>query len=498
MENVASASASDSASASASSSLSKTNAPTSKHSNNPRDTPSRNTRFEPIQLIGQGGFGCVYYRGFDARGDILPSQYVTKIAILEKSQETEIGKIVHEMPGYEAFFNVVISTEPIDLSVLSSDAQSKCNVIKRYIEKHPDSKPEFQVLKQLYVPHVTLLDFVKHRGIFMNDAQVQHVGRDALRDISEVSYSVPKFMNTLINCYETLLMAVARMQAEVEVVHYDLKVQNVVLHVYTKNPIILDFGLSFSMRDVRAVLEDKSLSDMEIILKLKTFFYGFHPDYAPWAIETHIISYIVSSAHTAAANLSALPSVSSSSLTSTADATADASADATADATSAATASDATSAATASDASAAIADTSTSSSGGRRRKSHSRGGNSNNNGNEVPMVTTEALSDLITEFIANHEYLREQPESFKRAFFERSMRIYSKSAVNRPAIQVVRDFIYDDAWKSWEIYSVATLCLDMIQEMYKAYRASETDPYKKQIDSFCNALHIAGNYIDSP
>ncbi len=471
MENVASASASDSASASASSSLSKTNAPTSKHSNNPRDTPSRNTRFEPIQLIGQGGFGCVYYRGFDARGDILPSQYVTKIAILEKSQETEIGKIVHEMPGYEAFFNVVISTEPIDLSVLSSDAQSKCNVIKRYIEKHPDSKPEFQVLKQLYVPHVTLLDFVKHRGIFMNDAQVQHVGRDALRDISEVSYSVPKFMNTLINCYETLLMAVARMQAEVEVVHYDLKVQNVVLHVYTKNPIILDFGLSFSMRDVRAVLEDKSLSDMEIILKLKTFFYGFHPDYAPWAIETHIISYIVSSAHTAAANLSALPSVSSS--TSTADAAA-------------------------SDVSAATADTSVSSSGGRRRKSHSRGGNSNNNGNEVPMVTTEALSDLITEFIANHEYLREQPESFKRAFFERSMRIYSKSAVNRPAIQVVRDFIYDDAWKSWEIYSVATLCLDMIQEMYKAYRTSETDPYKKQIDSFCNALHIAGNYIDSP
>jgi hypothetical protein len=476
------------ASASASSSLSKTNASNSKSSNNSRDTPSRNTRFEPIQLIGQGGFGCVYYRGFDARGDILPSQYVTKIAILEKSQETEIGKIIHEMPGYEAFFNVVISTEPIDLSVLSSDTQSKCNVIKRYIEKHPDSKPEFQVLKQLYVPHVTLLDFVKNRGIFMNDAQVQHVGRSALRDISEVSYSVPKFMNILINCYETLLMAVARMQAEVEVVHYDLKVQNVVLHVYTKNPIILDFGLSFSMRDVRAVLEDKSLSDMEIILKLKTFFYGFHPDYAPWAIETHIISYIVSSAHTAAANLSALPSISSSSTSSTADASA-ATADASAADTSTATADTADTA----DASAAV-----SSSGGRRRKSHSRGGNSNHNGNEVPMVTTEALSDLITEFIANHEYLREQPESFKRAFFERSMRIYSKSAVNRPAIQVVRDFIYDDAWKSWEIYSVATLCLDMIQEMYKAYRTSETDPYKKQIDSFCNALHIAGNYIDSP
>jgi len=391
----------------------------------------------------------VYYRGFDARGDILPSQYVTKIAILEKSQETEIGKIVHEMPGYEAFFNVVISTEPIDLSVLSSDTQSKCNVIKRYIEKHPDSKPEFQVLKQLYVPHVTLLDFVKNRGIFMNDAQLQHIGRGGLNDISEVAYSVPKFMNTLINCYETLLMAVARMQAEVEVVHYDLKVQNVVLHVYTKNPIILDFGLSFSMRDVRAVLEDKSLSDMDIILKLKTFFYGFHPDYAPWSIETHIISYIVSSAHSAAANISALPSASESSSSTSASETA--------------------------------SSTSTTAGG---------------SGSEVPMVTTEALTDLITEFISNHEYLREQPEPFRRAFLERSMKIYSKRAVNRPALQVVREFIYDDAWKKWEIYSVATLCLDMIQEMQKAYRSSETDPYQKQIDAFSTALLIAGNYID--
>jgi len=296
---------------------------------------------------------------------------------------------------------------------------------------------------------VTLLDFVKNRGIFMNDAQLQHIGRGGLNDISEVAYSVPKFMNTLINCYETLLMAVARMQAEVEVVHYDLKVQNVVLHVYTKNPIILDFGLSFSMRDVRAVLEDKSLSDMDIILKLKTFFYGFHPDYAPWSIETHIISYIVSSAHSAAANISALPSASESSSSTSASETA--------------------------------SSTSTTAGG---------------SGSEVPMVTTEALTDLITEFISNHEYLREQPEPFRRAFLERSMKIYSKRAVNRPALQVVREFIYDDAWKKWEIYSVATLCLDMIQEMQKAYRSSETDPYQKQIDAFSTALLIAGNYID--
>ena len=70
-----------------------------------------------------------------------------------------------------------------------------------------------------------------------------------------------------------------------------------VLNVYTKNPIILDFGLSFSIRDVRAVLDDSAVSDFEKVLRLKTFFYGYHPDYAPWAIETHIISFLVSEVH---------------------------------------------------------------------------------------------------------------------------------------------------------------------------------------------------------
>jgi len=404
----------------------------------PGTGPSATGPNSSIQLIGQGGFGCVYYRGFDSAGKIMSPIYVTKLAILETTQEAEMGKLISRMPGYDAFFNTVIETQPIDLAVLAPETKDQCKVIKRFAEKNPGVEPEFQILKQLYVPHVTLLDFVKRRGIFMDAAQTYHIHASdrasrVNRGINAVTYSVPRFVNTMINCYEHVLMAIARMQAEAEVVHYDIKIQNVVLNVYTKNPIILDFGLSFSIRDVRAVLDDSAVSDFEKVLRLKTFFYGYHPDYAPWAIETHIISFLVSEAHEIARN--------------------------------------------------------TDGSGGDGSTPASL---------TVPVLTSENLTDMLTAFVDGSEYLRDQPEPVKRAFFNRAIRTYTQSAVGKPGLQVIRNYIFGEdgnAWRKWEIYSAATLILDMMEEMNKAYKPFEIEPYKKEIDAFCTSLKIDGNYI---
>ena len=184
------------------------------------------------------------------------------------------------------------------------------------------------------------------------------------------------------------------MQAEAEVVHYDIKIQNVVLNVYTKTPIILDFGLSFSIRDVRAVLEDSGVSDFEKVLRLKPFFYGYHPDYAPWAIETHIISFLVNEAHETA------------------------------------------------------------------RNTDGSGDGSTPASLTVPVLTVENLTDMLTMFVDGSEYLREQPEPVKRAFFNRAIRTYSQSAVGKPGLQVIRNYIFGEdgnAWRKWEVYSAATL-----------------------------------------
>ena len=116
----------------------------------------------------------------------------------------------------------------------------------------------------------------------------------------------------------------------------------------------------------------------------------------------------------------------------------------------------------------------------------------------VPTLTVENLTDMLTAFVEGSEYLREQPEPVKRAYFNRAIRTYSQSAVGKPGLQVIRNYIFGEdgnAWRKWEIYSAATLILDMMEEMNKAYKPFEIEPYKKEIDAFCTSLKIDGNYI---
>ena len=408
----------------------------------PTTTPTTTTPTTPFQLIGQGGFGCVYYRGFDPHGDVLSPLYVSKLVLNrgENKDESErvLGKQVSSrMPGYEAFFNVVVDSQPIDLAVLSPDALDKCDVVKRHTTTTSNTRSEFKVLKQVYVPSVTLLDFVARRGIYMDASQLHNLDPAHAKKIGAVRYSVPQLMNVVISSYEYLLVGVARMQSELELVHYDLKVQNVVLNAYTKKPIIIDFGLAFSIRDVRAVLDKgttgNGVSDLDTVLSLKPFFYGFHPDYSPWALETHMISYIVQTTAKAASEADAATNTASAANTPT-----------------------------------------------------------------VATIDEAALVDMVEKYIdSNNEYLKGQPEKVKRAFFDRTMRTYSSRVVGKPGLQVIRQLLDGDdgdGWKKWDLYSVATLVLDIIQEAYKSYPATEIDPYRSEIENFRSALAVTAGY----
>jgi hypothetical protein len=134
-------------------------------------------------------------------------------------------------------------------------------------------------LTQAYVPNISMLDMV--------EAPLPSVA----------GCNVAKLLNTLVNCHNHLLVGLARMQNEARVVHYDIKVQNVVFNTRSKIPIIIDFGLSFSIDDVHAILSganaSAAASDFDRLKGLAAYFYGYFPDYDAWPLEVHIISYIV-------------------------------------------------------------------------------------------------------------------------------------------------------------------------------------------------------------
>jgi serine/threonine protein kinase len=65
-----------------------------------------------------------------------------------------------------------------------------------------------------------------------------------------------------------------------KIIHYDLKIPNILIKEKTKTPIIIDFGLSIPISNLNPTTYGK-------------YFYAYSPDYYIWPIDVHVISYIL-------------------------------------------------------------------------------------------------------------------------------------------------------------------------------------------------------------
>ena len=64
------------------------------------------------------------------------------------------------------------------------------------------------------------------------------------------------------------------------IVHFDIKDQNILYSIKYENPILIDFGLSIPLDK----LDDTNLNN---------YFYIYSPDYYLWCLEFHVINYVL-------------------------------------------------------------------------------------------------------------------------------------------------------------------------------------------------------------
>ena len=362
-----------------------------------------------IRLLGQGGFGCVYYRGFKPNGVALSGAYVTKITRREKSREAIIGKRVANMSRYADFFAAVLKVENINLA--NVDAENlllDCDIVSKNDNPHE----KFQLLTQLYVPNVSFLEFA---------------GMD--------NPNFAKFLSTLISCRDHLLLGIARLQNEARVVHFDIKSENVVFNTRTKNPVIIDFGLSFVADDALQALNKgaaATTTDYDRVKRLKEFFYGYFPDYSAWPIEVHIICYIVSETVAVYEHEAKTGSGTSGS-------------------------------------SAAAA---------------------------VASISIEALKSLVSVYVSNHLFMRYQTDAYKSAFYDRAVARYERSAVGRPGMDVIREYVNNDGWKSWDVHASAVLFLDVLETARRHQKNAFPAEYAVHVNAFSESLQRDAGFIE--
>jgi len=206
------------------------------------------------KLIDQGAFGCVFYPGIECDGSISKNpKYISKLHKKEYqvANEYNVGKMVSQIPLYEYYFAPIVSMCDIDIAKIDKRERDMCRVVSR---KNTSSK--FVIMKMPYVENISLEKYITNPNI-------------EKREI--ITY--------ILDLYKLLLNSL-KMLNQHGIIHFDFKKQNFLIDIKTKNPIIIDFGLSIPIKNLVP----------ETYIK---YFYGYSISYYIWCIDIHIINYVI-------------------------------------------------------------------------------------------------------------------------------------------------------------------------------------------------------------
>jgi serine/threonine protein kinase len=204
------------------------------------------------KMLSSGGYGCVYYPSISCKGQQgISDKKVTKVQISDESaiNEIEIGKIIKKIPMYINHFVPVDTSCPIKITELNKNLIETCDILNKKSNK---------------------------KYILMD---MDYIKGDNFDDYLLNTEDEKQLINSLISSYTYLLYSL-NLLFDHNIIHYDLKGNNI-MYNYKKNiPLIIDFGMSID-------LEKLTFENIYF------YFFTYSPSYYIWCPEIHIINYLL-------------------------------------------------------------------------------------------------------------------------------------------------------------------------------------------------------------
>jgi len=200
-------------------------------------------------LISEGGYGCVYHPDLKEQND----KYVSKVQLKNSfayKNEVFISNLLKDAKkrGIKDFFGLIEKSENIDIRKLKDE----CSITKKY------QSNQFGLLKIEYVGKYNYQEY--------------------LLNLNQNKNALKNAFLYLVETYIRLLKAISIL-TENRIVHFDLKDNNIIFNETKKIPIIIDFGLSISLDNIKGNLEN--------------YFYVYAPEYYYWPLEVHYLNFII-------------------------------------------------------------------------------------------------------------------------------------------------------------------------------------------------------------
>jgi serine/threonine protein kinase len=222
------------------------------------------------EFLAKGTYGCVFYPSINAcsgqiEDDIDSDHYITKIQrnIGQMSDEIVIGNFLQTIPLYDHYF------APIVKSCNIQTRQMDYNLVKTCSEMQND----FGEFKQ---------------EIAYMSNKIRYVGKNSIsKHIHSLTRTTPQNLyRKLINTHLHILDALKILGRE-NIIHFDLKPQNIMYDDIQDIPIIIDFGLS---RDITPIVSS-TFDPMKNEKMLHKIFMS-DDTYDYWCIDIYILSNI--------------------------------------------------------------------------------------------------------------------------------------------------------------------------------------------------------------
>jgi serine/threonine protein kinase len=218
------------------------------------------------ELVNQGAYGCLYYPGMHCNGKTMDNlRYATKLVVHDEVAENEVavGNIVKGIVNYGVNFVPVIDTCGVGLEKVrrhNPHALNKCDIAPK-TNKNVKPTPKFMLMKMPYIDSLYFYDYV-----------------------TVIGKNKKKIISCIFDTYSYLIESIERL-GEHAVVHYDLKMQNILMNLKTDMPVIIDFGLSIP-------IGQQGTSDNRNDAFWTTYFYKYSPEYYVWPLEAHVINFL--------------------------------------------------------------------------------------------------------------------------------------------------------------------------------------------------------------
>lgn len=202
-------------------------------------------------LLGYGGFGCVFYPKFNCRTKKFNKKSKTVSKIQKRrwksTHEIYISDLVKKIKDFEYYFVPILSSCNVSINKIKDDEIYDCPVIKE--------NKDFYSMELKHINGMDYIDLIKQG--------------DTVK-----KYDTTELINDFVYLYRGIKILIKH-----SIVHFDMKSENVMYNIDTGRPMIIDFGLSISQKEIKK--------------NLKHYFYVYDPTYYLWSPDIHLINFIV-------------------------------------------------------------------------------------------------------------------------------------------------------------------------------------------------------------